>query len=51
MSGEFAADSKLPRSRSSRNASDYSRNSLREAVRALTLIEVLEPRVHEVERT
>jgi GntR family transcriptional regulator, transcriptional repressor for pyruvate dehydrogenase complex len=45
MSGEFAADSKLPPEQELAQQLGLSRNSLREAVRALTLIGVLEPRV------
>jgi GntR family transcriptional repressor for pyruvate dehydrogenase complex len=45
MSGEFAADSKLPPEQELAQRIGLSRNSLREAVRALTLIGVLEPRV------
>ena len=45
MSGEFAADSKLPKEQELAQRLGLSRNSLREAVRALTLIGVLEPRV------
>ena len=45
MSGEFAADSKLPKEQVLADRLGLSRNSLREAVRALTLIGVLEPRV------
>jgi DNA-binding FadR family transcriptional regulator len=45
MSGEFAADSKLPKEQVLADQLGLSRNSLREAVRALTLIGVLEPRV------
>ena len=45
VSGEFAADSKLPKEKVLADQLGLSRNSLREAVRALTLIGVLEPRV------
>ena len=45
MSGEFVADSKLPKEQELAQRLGLSRNSLREAVRALTLIGVLEPRV------
>lgn len=45
MSGEFAAASKLPKEQELAQMLGLSRNSLREAVRALTLIGVLEPRV------
>ena len=45
VSGEFAADSKLPKEQVLADQLGLSRNSLREAVRALTLIGVLEPRV------
>ena len=45
MSGEFAAGSKLPKEQDLAQRLGLSRNSLREAVRALTLIGVLEPRV------
>jgi GntR family transcriptional regulator, transcriptional repressor for pyruvate dehydrogenase complex len=45
MSGEFAAASKLPAEQELAQRLGLSRNSLREAVRALTLIGVLEPRV------
>ena len=45
MSGEFAAGSKLPNEQDLAQRLGLSRNSLREAVRALTLIGVLEPRV------
>ena len=45
MSGEFAAGSKLPNEQDLSQRLGLSRNSLREAVRALTLIGVLEPRV------
>ena len=45
MSGEFAADSKLPKEADLAQRLGLSRNSLREAVRALSLIGVLEPRV------
>src|SRR6478735_6156199 len=45
VSGEFAADSKLPKEQVLADRLGLSRNSLREAVRALTLIGVLEPRV------
>src|ERR1043165_9869260 len=45
MSGEFAAHSKLPKEQVLAQRLGLSRNSLREAVRALTLIGVLEPRV------
>jgi GntR family transcriptional repressor for pyruvate dehydrogenase complex len=45
MSGEFGAGARLPRERVLAQRLGLSRNSLREAVRALTLIGVLEPRV------
>jgi GntR family transcriptional repressor for pyruvate dehydrogenase complex len=45
MSGEFSAGSKLPNEQDLSQRLGLSRNSLREAVRALTLIGVLEPRV------
>jgi DNA-binding FadR family transcriptional regulator len=45
MSGEFTAGSKLPNEQGLAQRLGLSRNSLREAVRALTLIGVLEPRV------
>ena len=45
MSGEFAADSKLPKEQELAQRLGLSRNSLREAVRALTLIGVLDARV------
>jgi GntR family transcriptional regulator, transcriptional repressor for pyruvate dehydrogenase complex len=45
MSGEFTAGSKLPNEQVLSQRLGLSRNSLREAVRALTLIGVLEPRV------
>ena len=45
MSGEFTAGSKLPNEQDLSQRLGLSRNSLREAVRALTLIGVLEPRV------
>ena len=45
MSGEFIAGSKLPNEQDLSQRLGLSRNSLREAVRALTLIGVLEPRV------
>ena len=45
MSGEFAAGAKLPKEQDLSQRLGLSRNSLREAVRALTLIGVLEPRV------
>ena len=45
MSGEFAAGAKLPNEQDLAQRLGLSRNSLREAVRALTLIGVLEPRV------
>ena len=44
LSGEFAPGSKIPRERELAERLGLSRNSLREAVRALTLIGVLEPR-------
>jgi GntR family transcriptional repressor for pyruvate dehydrogenase complex len=45
MSGEFAAGARLPKEHDLAQRLGLSRNSLREAVRALTLIGVLEPRV------
>ena len=45
MSGEFSAGAKLPNEQDLSQRLGLSRNSLREAVRALTLIGVLEPRV------
>ncbi len=45
VSGEFTADSKLPKEQDLAQRLGLSRNSLREAVRALSLIGVLEPRV------
>lgn len=45
MSGEFEAGAKLPKEQDLAQRLGLSRNSLREAVRALTLIGVLEPRV------
>ena len=45
MSGEFVAGEKLPKEQLLAQQLGLSRNSLREAVRALTLIGVLEPRV------
>jgi GntR family transcriptional repressor for pyruvate dehydrogenase complex len=45
MSGEFGAGAKLPREQVLAERLGLSRNSLREAVRALTLIGVVEPRV------
>jgi GntR family transcriptional repressor for pyruvate dehydrogenase complex len=45
MSGEFGAGAKLPREQVLAKRLGLSRNSLREAVRALTLIGVVEPRV------
>jgi GntR family transcriptional repressor for pyruvate dehydrogenase complex len=45
MAGEFTAGSKLPNEQGLAQRLGLSRNSLREAVRALTLIGVLEPRV------
>ena len=45
MSGEFGAGSRLPKEQDLAQRLGLSRNSLREAVRALTLIGVLEPRV------
>ena len=45
MSGEFVAGSRLPKEQDLAQRLGLSRNSLREAVRALTLIGVLEPRV------
>ena len=45
ISGEFAPASKLPKEQELAHKLGLSRNSLREAVRALTLIGVLEPRV------
>src|SRR6266540_4712405 len=44
IAGEFAPGSKLPKERELAERLGLSRNSLREAVRALTLIGVLEPR-------
>jgi GntR family transcriptional regulator, transcriptional repressor for pyruvate dehydrogenase complex len=44
VEGEFAPGAKLPRERELAERLGLSRNSLREAVRALTLIGVLEPR-------
>src|SRR5438552_5300584 len=44
VDGEFAPGSKLPKERELAERLGLSRNSLREAVRALTLIGVLEPR-------
>ena len=44
VAGEFAPGSKLPKERELAEQLGLSRNSLREAVRALTLIGVLEPR-------
>jgi GntR family transcriptional repressor for pyruvate dehydrogenase complex len=44
VSGEFVPGSKLPKERELAERLGLSRNSLREAVRALTLIGVLEPR-------
>jgi DNA-binding FadR family transcriptional regulator len=44
VAGEFAPGSKLPKERELAERLGLSRNSLREAVRALTLIGVLEPR-------
>lgn len=44
-SGEFAAGARLPKENDLAQRLGLSRNSLREAVRALTLIGVLEPRV------
>ena len=45
MSGEFVAGSRLPKEQDLAQRLGLSRNSLREAVRALSLIGVLEPRV------
>jgi GntR family transcriptional repressor for pyruvate dehydrogenase complex len=45
VSGEFSAGSKLPKEQLLADRLGLSRNSLREAVRALTMIGVLEPRV------
>ncbi len=45
MSGEFAAGAKLPKEQELAQRLGLSRNSLREAVRALTMVGVLEPRV------
>jgi GntR family transcriptional repressor for pyruvate dehydrogenase complex len=45
LSGEFAAGSKLPREQDLARRLGLSRNSLREAVRALTLVGVLDARV------
>ena len=45
VSGEFTAGSKLPKEQLLADRLGLSRNSLREAVRALTMIGVLEPRV------
>jgi GntR family transcriptional regulator, transcriptional repressor for pyruvate dehydrogenase complex len=45
VSGEFTAGAKLPKERVLADRLGLSRNSLREAVRALTMIGVLEPRV------
>lgn len=45
VSGEFSAGSRLPREQDLAARLGLSRNSLREAVRALTLIGVLDPRV------
>jgi GntR family transcriptional repressor for pyruvate dehydrogenase complex len=45
MSGEFAAGARLPKEQDLAQRLGLSRSSLREAVRALTLIGVLEPRV------
>src|SRR6476659_9772578 len=45
MAGEFVAGEKLPKEQLLAQQLGLSRNSLREAVRALTLIGVLEPRV------
>src|SRR3954469_16792864 len=42
MSGEFAADSKLPKEADLAQRLGLSRNSLREAVRALSLIRVVQ---------
>jgi GntR family transcriptional regulator, transcriptional repressor for pyruvate dehydrogenase complex len=44
VAGEFAPGSKLPKERELAERLGLSRNSLREAVRALTMIGVLEPR-------
>lgn len=44
VAGEFAPGSKLPKERELAERLGLSRNSLREAVRALTLVGVLEPR-------
>ncbi len=45
VEGEFSAGSRLPKEQELAQRLGLSRNSLREAVRALTLIGVLEPRV------
>jgi GntR family transcriptional repressor for pyruvate dehydrogenase complex len=45
VSGEFVAGAKLPKEQELAARLGLSRNSLREAVRALTLIGVLEPRI------
>lgn len=45
MSGEFSAGAKLPKEQELAQRLGLSRNSLREAVRALTMVGVLEPRV------
>ncbi len=45
MSGEFTAGAKLPKEQELAQRLGLSRNSLREAVRALTMVGVLEPRV------
>ena len=45
VTGEFSAGSRLPKEQELAQRLGLSRNSLREAVRALTLVGVLEPRV------
>lgn len=45
ITGEFSAGSRLPKEQELAGRLGLSRNSLREAVRALTLVGVLEPRV------
>src|SRR5882724_10262915 len=45
IDGEFSPGSRLPKEQELAHRLGLSRNSLREAVRALTLIGVLEPRV------
>ena len=45
IDGEFSPGSRLPKEQELAQRLGLSRNSLREAVRALTLIGVLEPRV------